>query len=641
MSSTAIEHNNSGLRTNQLTGNFSTLPQPEIGTGVANSRGPSTTFHTSSNLAFASSFKSSNALATRISLENSNQLLTSQRDLVQSDNVRLNKLVDQLYHATEIFKSPANTNSSENTFNWGWDLTKNVSKITIFESENAISDLKEGVRIPFSYFTEEDTAENSKFNCITEEFNPCHIDSKNSKEENVDEEIEMEKRPSNVIMKNDFNKIIIKNLNVVNTSNTTSEPSCSDTNSYVDVLQLNFSNNSNSNKPSLEKLKVNHEESDSLNDSLSDSSPRKIFQKGKGQNLTKNGVKPILNRKDLRSPRSHARIEQRNYFYTQRKPKAKSTFITPSHTQKSTPLTSCNACSMHMTGRLEFLRDYREVSFGGYVTFGNDANGIIKGYGVLTNGNFTIQKVAYVLGLIHNLVSIDARDRCLVKSPKQLNMFPLDISMFLGKPRCLLSKAHSEVSWLWHRKLAHLNFRYMNQLVTGEMVRGMPLLKFDNENICAACALGKQKKKPHKTITDSSITHPLELLHIHLCGPSTVASLNHTKYILVIVDDYSRFTWVQLPVRRIRSDNGTEFNNGQIEEFISLKGIQYNVSAPYTPQQNDVVERRNRTLVEAARSMLNFENLPLTFWAEAIATTCFVQNRSIINKRLLMTPYEI
>ncbi|KAI3505828.1 hypothetical protein L1887_28113 [Cichorium endivia] len=113
-----------------------------------------------------------------------------------------------------------------------------------------------------------------------------------------------------------------------------------------------------------------------------------------------------------------------------------------------------SACSMHMTGRLEFLRDYREVSFGGYVTFGNDANGIIKGYSVLTNGNFTIQKVAYVLGLKHNLISVgqlvstgfrvefdnefsyimtNTRDRCLVKSPKQLNMFPLDISMLPGK----------------------------------------------------------------------------------------------------------------------------------------------------------------------------------------------------------------
>ncbi|KAI3496670.1 hypothetical protein L1887_39041 [Cichorium endivia] len=279
----------------------------------------------------------------RTLLENSNHLLTSQRDLARSDNVRLNKLVDQLYHVTEVFKSPANTNSFENTFNWGWarkainknyliynkqspffqyptneyddkhdeDLTKNYSKTPINESENAISDSKEGIRIPFSYFSEEDTTERSKLsitsvpfmprhttsvpnnsssnsqqhsffenlqsNRVTEEFNPCHIDSENSKEEHVDVEIEMEKHPSNIIIKKDFKKIKIKNPNVVNTSNMISEPSCSGTKSYVDVVQHNLSNNSNPYKISLEKLKINHEESDSLNDSLSDYSPRENF----------------------------------------------------------------------------------------------------------------------------------------------------------------------------------------------------------------------------------------------------------------------------------------------------------------------------------------------------------------------------
>ncbi|KAI3708761.1 hypothetical protein L2E82_38185 [Cichorium intybus] len=589
-----------------------------------------------------------------ILLENSNQLLTSQRDLARSDNVSLNKLVDQLYHATEIFKSPANTNSSENTFNWGWarktanknypiynkqnpcfqyrsneyddkhdeDTTRSLSEIPINESESAISESKKGVRILFSYLSEADNAESSKLsttsvsfmprhmttvpnnplsssqqhsfienlqsNCVTEEFNLCLKDLENSNEENVDEEIEMQKRPSSIIIKNDFNKIIIRNPNVVNTPNTTSEPSCSGTKSYVEALQHNFSNNSNRNKTPLEKLKVNHEESDSLNDSLSDSSPREIFQKGKGQNLTKNGIKPNLNRKDLRSPRSHASAEEQD-----------------------DELLIDSACSMHMTGRLEFLRDYREVNFGGYVTFGNDANGIIKGYGVLTNGNFTIQKVAYVLILKYNIVSVGqlvstglrvefdnefsyimtgTRDRCLVKSPRQLNMFPLDISMFVRKPRLgLLSKAYSEVSWLWHRKLVHLNFRYMNQLVTGEMVRGMPLLKFDNESLCVACALGKQKKKPYKSITDSSITRPLELLSQRPLWLKSDTFLELRNFITSVE------LKVQLPVRRIRSDNGTEFNNGQIEEFLASKGIEHNFSAPYMPQQNGVVERRNRT----------------------------------------------
>ncbi|KAI3499670.1 hypothetical protein L1887_35474 [Cichorium endivia] len=720
----------------------------------------------------------------RTLLENSNQLLTSQRDLARSDNVRLNKLIDQLYHATEIFKSPANINSSENTFNWGWarkttnknypiynkkspffqypsneyddkhdkDTTTNSSETPNLESENATSESKTGVNIPFSYFSEADTAEISNLSISSVPFMPRQMTAVTNSSLSNSQQFRQAFDTSKILEnseKADEKFEMKKNPNAGDISKMTSEPLCPEPKSSEDTFQHSLSENSI--ETSLINLKVNHEEIDSLNDSLSDSSPREIFQKGKERNLTKQGVKPTLNRKDLHSPRSHARLEQKKCFYTKKLSEAGLTLNNPSHTQRSTsstfrkyihkgllptpkikpvqqfqtirkmdynsefprltrnskitqvPSTSNqiafsieeqddewlidSACSMHMTGRLEFLRDYREVNFGGYVTFGNDANGIIKNYGVLTNENFTIQKVSYVLGLKHNLISVGqlvstglrvefdnefsyimtgTRDRCLIRSSRQINMFPLDITMCPGKPRlCLLTKAHSEISWLWHRKLAHLNFRYMNQLVTEEMVRGLPLLRFDNENLCAACTFGKQKKKPHKTITDSSITRPLELLHMDLCGPSTVASINHKKYILVIVDDYSRFTWVfflrlksdtfselnnfitsielkiQLPARRIRSDNGTEFNNKLIEEFLTSKGIEHNFSAPYTPQQNGVVERRNRTLVEAARSMLNFANLPLTFWAEAISTACFVQNRSIINKRLKMTPYEV
>lgn len=138
-------------------------------------------------------------------------------------------------------------------------------------------------------------------------------------------------------------------------------------------------------------------------------------------------------------------------------------------------------------------------------------------------------------------------------------------------------------------------------------------------------------------VIDSSISEPLELLHIDLYGPSTVASLHHKKCILVIVDEFTRFTWVfflrlkfetpqvlinfikeielhiKLPVRRIRIDNGTEFTNQLLNRYLVSKGISHNFSAPYTPQHNGVVERRNRTLVEVARSMLNFANLPLYF----------------------------
>ena len=203
-----------------------------------------------------------------------------------------------------------------------------------------------------------------------------------------------------------------------------------------------------------------------------------------------------------------------------------------------------SACSLHMTGRIEFLRDFKSVHSGGFVTFGNDSNGIIKGYGAITNGNFTIRKVAFVEGLKHNLISVgqlcdtghrvefdskhsyilsEDRSKCYATSKKRGTMFPLDISLMIGKPQlCLLSRAMTEVSWLWHRKLAHLNFRYINNLVVGEMVRGLPLLKFDNDTLCSACEYGKQSRGSHLLVSDSSITEPLQLLHIDLCGPSTV-----------------------------------------------------------------------------------------------------------------------
>nr|GFC21353.1 integrase, catalytic region, zinc finger, CCHC-type, peptidase aspartic, catalytic [Tanacetum cinerariifolium] len=150
-----------------------------------------------------------------------------------------------------------------------------------------------------------------------------------------------------------------------------------------------------------------------------------------------------------------------------------------------------------------------------------------------------------------------------------------------------------------------------------------------------------------------------------LCGPMRVASINGNRYVSVIVDDYSRYTWVhflrtkdetpkviknflkkifvrlQAPVIIVRTDNGTEFKNQVLKEYFDSVGISHETSAANTPQQNGVVERRNRMLVEASRTMLIFSHAPLFLWAEAIATACYTQNRSIIHRRFNKTPYEL
>ncbi|GJZ57758.1 retrovirus-related pol polyprotein from transposon TNT 1-94 [Tanacetum coccineum] len=193
----------------------------------------------------------------------------------------------------------------------------------------------------------------------------------------------------------------------------------------------------------------------------------------------------------------------------------------------------------------------------------------------------------------------------------------------------------------------------------------LPKLNFEKDHLCSACAMGKRKKKPHKPKSKDTNQEKLYILHMDLYGPMRVASVNGKKYILVIVDDYSRFTWVKclkskdeapdfiikfltmiqvqlkVHVRRIRTDNGTEFVNHTLREYYEKVGISHETSVARSPQQNDVVERRNRTLIEASRTMLIYAKAPLFLWAEAVATACYTQNRSIIRLRHGKTPYEL
>jgi transposase InsO family protein len=158
---------------------------------------------------------------------------------------------------------------------------------------------------------------------------------------------------------------------------------------------------------------------------------------------------------------------------------------------------------------------------------------------------------------------------------------------------------------------------------------GLTNVHFEKDRFCSACQAGKQvgTHHPHKNIM--TIDRPLELLHMDLFGPIAYISIDGSKYCLVIVDDYSRFTWVcflheksqtqetlkgflrsaqnefGMRIKKIKSDNGTEFRNSQIEGFLEEEGIKHEFSSPYTPQQNSVVERKNRTLLDMARTMLD------------------------------------
>ncbi|KAJ9566962.1 hypothetical protein OSB04_002928 [Centaurea solstitialis] len=268
--------------------------------------------------------------------------------------------------------------------------------------------------------------------------------------------------------------------------------------------------------------------------------------------------------------------------------------------------------SRHMTGIMSLLENLKRFE-GGHVAFSdNPKGGKVSGKGKISKGMTTFEDVYYVEQLKYNLLSVSQKD-------------------------------------------CHMNFKNMNKLVKGNLVRGLPAKEFSCDDHCVSCLKGKQHKSTHKSKEVNTISAPLQLLHMDLFGPTNVMSIGKKSYCLVIVDDYSRFTWVfflrtkdetsglikpfvirvenktNLKVKVIRSDNGTEFKNADLNSFCEAKGIERQYSAPRTPQQNGVAERRNMTLIEAARTMLVDSKLPITFWAEAVNTACYVQNRVLIS----------
>ncbi|GJW92836.1 retrovirus-related pol polyprotein from transposon TNT 1-94 [Tanacetum coccineum] len=301
------------------------------------------------------------------------------------------------------------------------------------------------------------------------------------------------------------------------------------------------------------------------------------------------------------------------------------------------------------------------------VRFENDHIARIIGYGDYQLGNVTISRVYYVEGLGHNLFSIGQfcdgdlevafqKNTCFIRNLEgvdlltgscDINLYTISLdNMLKTSSICLLSKASKTKSWLWHRRLSHLNFSTINKLAKDGLARGIPRLKFQKDHLCYACALGKSMKSSHQPKAEDTNQEKLYLLHMDLCGPMRVASINEKKYILLIVDDYSRITWVRFLrteyeapeaiikcikniqvrlnaiVHNVRTDNRTKFVNQTLREFYENVGISHQTFVARTPQQNGIVERRNRTLVEAAHTMLIFSKAPLFLWAEAINTAC-------------------
>nr|GEW06123.1 hypothetical protein [Tanacetum cinerariifolium] len=266
--------------------------------------------------------------------------------------------------------------------------------------------------------------------------------------------------------------------------------------------------------------------------------------------------------------------------------------------------------------------------------FSNPKGGKISGKRKIRTGKLDFDDVYFVKELKFNLFSVSQmcdkknsilftdtecfvlshefklpdENQVLLKVPREINMYNVNLKNIVpfGDLTCLFAKATLDESNLWHRRLGHINFKTMNKLVKGNLVRGLPSKVFENGHTCVSCKKSKQHRASYKTKPVSSINQPLQRLHIDLFGPTFAKRLNKKSYCLVVTDDYSR-------------------------EF----------SVPRTPQQNGLAERKNRTLIEAARTMLADSLLAIQFWVEAVNTACYVQNMVLVTKPQNKTPYEL
>nr|GEU98375.1 DNA polymerase delta catalytic subunit [Tanacetum cinerariifolium] len=314
-----------------------------------------------------------------------------------------------------------------------------------------------------------------------------------------------------------------------------------------------------------------------------------------------------------------------------------------------------NGCSRHMKRNKAYLADYQEINDGGFFAFGS-SRGKITGKGKIRTEKLDFDDVYFVNELQFNIFSVlqmyDKKNsvlftetECLVLSPnfklfdeiqvllrilRQSNMYSFDLENVVPSRdlTCLFSKASIDESNLWYMRLGHVNFKTMNKLVKGNLVRGLPLKIFKNDHTCVACQKGKRHKS---TLTDDFS----RFSWVFFLATKDETSKVLKPFITAIENQINK------KVKVIRCDNGTEFKNRDLDKFCGMKRIKREYSNARTLLQNRVVERENMTHIEATMTMIADSLLPIIFWAEAVNTACYVLNRALVTKSHNKTPYAL
>ncbi|CAL2238315.1 unnamed protein product [Prunus armeniaca] len=316
-----------------------------------------------------------------------------------------------------------------------------------------------------------------------------------------------------------------------------------------------------------------------------------------------------------------------------------------------------SGCSNHMTGNIELLVDIRTNIAGKVQMLTGDLVNV-AGMGSLvidTNkGRKYVREVMYLPGLKENLLSVGQMDEhgyflvfgggmCSVYDGPSLESLVMKVKKKVNRCYPLASLSENQVvlkasvthsTETWHRRLGHLHFGGVKQLRDKEMVHGLPQLE-DYSGVCEGCQFGKQHREEFPRNQAQRATAPLELVHVDLCGPMRNDSIAGNKKFKAMTELQSGFK-----IKCLGSDRGGEFKSSEFDLFCEKEGIQRQFTLAYTPQQNGVVERKNRTVIEMAKSMLHEKKMPYFLWAEAVHTSVYILNRCPTKALNNTTPFE-
>lgn len=341
--------------------------------------------------------------------------------------------------------------------------------------------------------------------------------------------------------------------------------------------------------------------------------------------------------------------------------------------------------SNHMTGAHSAFSEL-DTSVRGFVKFGDASRVRIEGRGTVLfackNGDHcALTGVYYIPRLRSNMVSLGQLDESRCKTVIEDGVLTLRdpqrkllcrvrrgtgrlyvLQVDVAQPVCLAARG-AEVAWTWHARFGHLNFDSLRALARRGLVRGMPELEHINQ-VCDGCLVGKQRRTPFPAETAYRAVERLDLVHGDICGPISPSTHGGKKYFLLLIDDLTRYMWLFLlatkseapstikrfkagvevetgcKLRVLRTDRGGEFTSVEFGLYCANEGVARHLTAPYSPQQNGVVERRNQTVVAMARCMMKAKDMPSAFWGEAVTTAVFILNRSPTKSVRDKTPFE-